>query len=343
MGIELRPVNPADDAAIDAYHGICAATRAHDVPDLPPLTRASVAAEMRHPQPARLNHYFVVRVDEAPVGAMHLVLPTADNRHAAMLEVWVHPDHRRRGIGRQVFAAAETLAREHGRRLLIGAYCVELEAGPTRDKAPAAFAAAVGAQAALPEVRRRLDLATVDDGDWPARYEDALRSAKGYSLVWWSGAAPEEFVADLAYLDGRLHVDAPMGDLQYEPENVDVARVRATEDAMRRRGQAHYHAGARDDQTGRLVAWSALYFSVGESAQAWQGITIVDPDHRGHRLGLLVKLENLLRTREVEPRLRYIDTWNAAENSHMIAINEAIGFRPVDGWVAWQREVGAQP
>jgi hypothetical protein len=208
-----------------------------------------------------------------------------------------------------------------------------------RSAAPAAFAAAVGAQPALPEVRRRLDLSTVDSGDWQARYEEALRDAKGYSLVWWSGSVPEEFLADIAYLDGRLVQDAPMGELRYEPENIDPARIQAMDDALRQRGQAHFHAAARDDQTGRLVAWSALFFSVGESTQAWQGITIVDPNHRGHRLGLLVKLENLRRTREVRPELRYVDTWNAAENSHMIAINEAIGFRAVDGWVSWQCEV----
>ena len=61
--------------------------------------------------------------------------------------------------------------------------------------------------------------------------------------------------------------------------------------------------------------------------------------HRGHRLGLLVKIENVRHTLGSERDLRYIDTWNAAENTHMIAINEAIGFRAVDAWVDWQLEV----
>ena len=37
-----------------------------------------------------------------------------------------------------------------------------------------------------------------------------------------------------------------------------------------------------------------------------------------------------------EPQVRVIDTWNAAVNEHMIAINEAMGFRAVDAWVNWQ-------
>ena len=31
-----------------------------------------------------------------------------------------------------------------------------------------------------------------------------------------------------------------------------------------------------------------------------------------------------------------MDTWNAAVNDHMISINEAMGFRPVDGWNNFQ-------
>jgi hypothetical protein len=37
--------------------------------------------------------------------------------------------------------------------------------------------------------------------------------------------------------------------------------------------------------------------------------------------------------------LRVINTWNAAVNDHMISINEALGFRPVDALVNWQQEV----
>lgn len=34
--------------------------------------------------------------------------------------------------------------------------------------------------------------------------------------------------------------------------------------------------------------------------------------------------------------MRAIDTFNAAENAHMVRINEQLGFRPVDGWTDWQ-------
>jgi hypothetical protein len=70
-----------------------------------------------------------------------------------------------------------------------------------------------------------------------------------------------------------------------------------------------------------------------------QGITLVDPAHRGHRLGLWTKIENLRYAIDELPGMRYIDTWNATVNAHMIAINERMGFRPVDAWYDWQLEV----
>jgi RimJ/RimL family protein N-acetyltransferase len=71
----------------------------------------------------------------------------------------------------------------------------------------------------------------------------------------------------------------------------------------------------------------------------WQQITIVDPAHRGHRLGIIAKLENLAYAREGTPALQQVDTSNAAANTHMIAINEQIGFRPLDQWVGWRLDL----
>jgi hypothetical protein len=54
--------------------------------------------------------------------------------------------------------------------------------------------------------------------------------------------------------------------------------------------------------------------------------TVVTRKHRGHRLGLLVKLAMMELLATTEPQLERITTWNAEVNEHMIAINEAIGY-----------------
>jgi hypothetical protein len=72
---------------------------------------------------------------------------------------------------------------------------------------------------------------------------------------------------------------------------------------------------------------------------AWQGITLVAPEHRGHRLGTIVKIENLRYALAHESALASIDTWNAEVNQYMIAINEAMGYRAIEVSVDWQQEL----
>jgi hypothetical protein len=46
--------------------------------------------------------------------------------------------------------------------------------------------------------------------------------------------------------------------------------------------------------------------------------------HRGHRLGLIIKIENLRYARQHRPGLRAIDTFNASANEHMLDIKDGL-------------------
>jgi len=88
--------------------------------------------------------------------------------------------------------------------------------------------------------------------------------------------------------------------------------------------------------TGQLVAFTQI---VGFATSTWfagQWSTIVAPEHRGHRLGTLIKVANLSHARAQRPELRVIDTCNADSNLYMVAINEAMGFQPYRRMVEWQ-------
>jgi GNAT superfamily N-acetyltransferase len=283
--------------------------------------------------------HHIAYADGVPVGTLMCQLPLADNTGIVLTSLAVVPRRRREGIGRWLFGAAAAFTRERGRHTMLGNYCVAVPGGPARDPAPAAFAAAVGVTPALTDIRRRLDLSTVDEADWALHYDEAVRRARGYSLLWWSGEVPDELLTDIAYLEGRLSSDAPNGELPVEPEQYDAERIRAAGETNRLRGEPRYHAAARDDATGRIVGWTLIGFDTGEQHYAWQGTTVVDPAHRGHRLGTLLKLENLRRLRALYPGLRAVDTVNAEPNTHMIAINDALGFRPLDGWIDWRYDV----
>ena len=100
-----------------------------------------------------------------------------------------------------------------------------------------------------------------------------------------------------------------MGDLAWEPEKVDADRVRKAGAAAARPRHRRYHAGVEHVATGRLVAWTTLAGTGRHPDALWQHITIVEPRHRGHRLGMIVKMENLRHAREHRPQLTAIDTW----------------------------------
>ena len=58
---------------------------------------------------------------------------------------------------------------------------------------------------------------------------------------------------------------------------------------------------------------------------------------------MLVKIRNLRRLLAKYPAVQRVTTFNAAENSHMLAINIALGFRPsattANGSAPWGRPV----
>ncbi len=339
--MDIIPLDIDDPAIVDSWYETLRAAGRAEVPDFPEVCRYGRLAGLRHPWPGNRVEYWVAVEGEHVVGSAELSLPTLDNLDNAYLELYVHPGRRRRGVGAALFDQAADRARANGRKRLMGNTAEPLPGGPERDPAGSAFAGRTGADRVHGEVRRRLVVGTVDDAVLDRLLAEAWSRADGYDLVTWRDSTPEDIVGDVAYLDGRLVTDAPMGDLAWEKENIDATRVRAAEAASRARGRRSYSAGAVHRRTGRLAAYTTIAFdqSPDSAWHAFQNITIVDPDHRGRRLGTVVKVANLNLVRAAEPAMTTVDTWNAATNGYMISINEAMGFRAVDHFADWQLEL----
>ena len=139
----------------------------------------------------------------------------------------------------------------------------------------------------------------------------------------------------------RMSTDAPSGALSYEPEIWDVARVRHVEDTWRRAGQSSLVVAARHRASGELAAYTVLQTTADKPWLANQDDTLVAVGHRGHRLGMLIKIRNLRLLRESYPAVRRVLTYNAAENDHMLGINIALGFKPAGYDGEWQRTAAA--
>ncbi|GIE97956.1 GNAT family N-acetyltransferase [Paractinoplanes rishiriensis] len=310
-----------------AAYAIDRACGEHDQPDIPHMSLESFLIALANPWPGQAFERYFGYLDGEPVGHLELGLPLMDNLDNVYVGLNVLPSARRHGVGRALLDLAVERARTLGRRHLQGSTVLRHPDGP-------AFARVVGAAPGLEETRSRLDVRTVDQARLDAMLADAWQHAGGYRLILWTGVPADEIIDDVAYLDSRFNADAPIGDLALEPEKVDAEKIREAEQRRVQTGRTTYHAGMLHGD--RLVAWTTLVGLQAEPAHAWQSITLVDRAHRGHRLGILIKLANLAQIRQLQPGVEVIDTYNAGANEHMLRINVAMGFREVDASIEWQ-------
>jgi GNAT superfamily N-acetyltransferase len=295
---------------------------------------------------------------DTPVVLGEARLPLLDNVYNAVVNVATRPAYRRRGFGTAMLRHLTARARAHGRTRLIGDVGEPMplseptpltELTPLTEAAAASpapppgvlFATRVGARPVTSEVRRLLRIGDIDDVHLSQLNEDAVSHTAEYSLIQWEGAAPAEILDDLVVLHSRMTIDAPLEDLDWEPEQWTPQRYREREQRVVASGQVCLSTAARHGASGQIVALTDIGLTTGLPEIAYQWATIVLPSHRGHRLGMLVKLANLAYLRTSRPRVRTLNTWNAAINDHMVGINEAIGFRPVERWREWQLELSS--
>ena len=88
---------------------------------------------------------------------------------------------------------------------------------------------------------------------------------------------------------------------------------------------------------GLVAAHSTISVPGHGKTDASQWGTFVHREHRGHRLGLATKAANLLAVQRAHPAMRRIVTQNAETNQWMIAVNEQMGFEPVEASMEFVR------
>jgi GNAT superfamily N-acetyltransferase len=264
----------------------------------------------------------VVGRDDAgvAVAAGWCVTPLSDNTTFAFVEVFVPPEHRRRGHGTQVLDALLDLARSRGRTTAFS-----MPAWAVHDEGDAGrwFAEAHGFELDILDAVRELTL----PADLPP-----LVVADGYTLETWRGACPDQWVEEYAELRRMLTSEAPSGDAGLEDEYWDAARVRKDEADLVRVGREMQVVVARSSGSG-LAGHTQLAFA-SDGLEVYQWDTLVRREHRGHGLGLALKTYAMQAAADLLEGRRRVTTFNAASNRHMIAVNEKLGFRQT----AWAGE-----
>jgi RimJ/RimL family protein N-acetyltransferase len=268
---------------------------------------------------------------DAVLGGYTLELPDRENRERSGLWMVVVPARRRAGLGTVLLRHATARASELGRVVMTS----EVRAGTPGE----GFARAVGAAAELTEARRTLDVRSIPAG-WRAELRASTKAGSaGYALLEWYGPTPE------AYLDAVAELNEAMGDAPHsagaERQRWDAERVRQSGRRAIRQGLRHYSIAAQEEESGELAGLTEMSVDPADPEWGHQELTVVARAHRGHQLGLLLKVAMLELLVEREPQIETIETFNAESNKHMIAVNEALGYEVTGRLTAWELPTGA--
>ena len=312
----------ARDLDLDTADAMAAVSNAANLADgvgLPPLTGPGLLTYLQlQSDGTPVEGVWVARRSDGSIaGRAALQLPRHENTDSAYLRGAVHPEERRRGVGRALLDAARTLAREEGRTKV---YTGSFDGSPGHLALPALGFVPLGTVDAV----RRIDLAAHSPAERQRWYDEARTRAGDYELVRVQGPTPPDLVDDLVTLHEAIN-DAPLDDPDMEDDVWSADRVHAYDRAMAGRHQTVYRVLARHRTTGEWAGMSLLCVDEFAPSVGLQEDTSVVRAHRGHRLGLLMKVDMLRWLADERPEVTSTITWNATSNHHMIAVNEALG------------------
>jgi GNAT superfamily N-acetyltransferase len=322
----------ADESWLRACYQMVLAAQPEDDPNAPPESFGGFRGWMVYGMAGVPQQTWLATTDSgALAGCYVLELPDLENRSNAFCYPIVELSSRRQGIGTALVAHAAEQAELAGRALLMSNARVD---GPG-----AAFAAAIGGRPCMRDARRVLDVDPDLSARLPGLRADAAARAAGYTLRRWSGPVPDELAVQVCSLLTAME-DAPREE-SVEPERWDPARLRTAEERGIAQGSRWYEIAAIQDTSGEMAALTQVNVDPDIDGWAFQDITAVTRPHRGHRLGMLVKVAMLEWLAEVEPHVRNIMTFNAVANEHMVAVNSDLGHRVSDYFESFELDVAA--
>lgn len=313
----------------------------------------SFLAEELLPQwsdPAEPKRLLVAELDGRVVARGFFETRSAPDWPVGYVSVQVLPEARGLGIGGALLERIEAGARAEGRTRLLAWVAVPPLGGPSLPS-PTGFGSVPEAAAStgfllrrgwrLEQVERASRYPLPDGlGDLEQRVAEALeRSGGDYRVRAWAGRTPPERREHLAALYTRMTTDAPSAGLE-DPEDVwTVERLIEAEETDMASPRTTLTAVVEHVPSGALVGYNQLSMPAERHRPVHQEDTLVIREHRGHRLGMLLKVANLLELQRREPGHPGVLTYNAEENRPMLDVNEALGFVPIGYEGAWRKDL----
>jgi GNAT superfamily N-acetyltransferase len=333
--MQVGRIDPNDEEAFAAWYAVLRLTDEERWGDVPGWDERFVKVLALEKGGAEEFHLLsAVAESGATVGIAGVMVSQRDNQRSIGFEIRVHPNHRRQGIGSALAAAVEQHAAGLRRTVLNCIFEVPTDLLATDPSEP--FAAAMGYGPIQYGNARHLIL-PMEPERWTALHDEVQRHTAGYRMLTFTTPWPEEFIEDACELNRRMSTDQPNEDSSAEEEVWDADRIAEAEALRVAQGLRKLIAAAQHIESGRLVAFTQLAVADVRPHDAWQWATIVVKEHRGHRLGLAVKLANIEHLAREFPSAWRISTGNAQENAPMISVNDRMGFQVVATATFWQK------
>ncbi len=300
------------------------------------------------PNDYELRHMWLAVLNGTIVGRIGVDIPLEAGSRSAYWLIELLPEVWGRGIGTSAYQLVEQTAHAYGRTVL-QSWAQHPDAPGERLMPPTGFGSVPRDHAArfflrhgytLEQIERcsRLDLNGSFD-EIERLLAEARQASTDYRLVQWTLPTPSEYVGGYAWMKSRMSTDVPAGDLEFDEEAWDAARIALHDARYLDGGQTVQVTAAQHIASGELCGFNELVIGPDLTRATHQEDTLVLTQHRGHRLGLLVKCAGLLSWRQLAPESPRVITYNAEENRPMLDINEAIGFVPVIYEGAWKKVV----
>ncbi len=332
MTVDIEQINPRNEAALRAWWEVGHAANAERPgKPWPPWEQTRLALPADNPE---RGVTLLGAIDgREMVGAGLLTRSLQENLHAANAYAFVSPERRREGIGTALVGEMEVIAAGDGRTSLQ----TEVYLPPGATGGPLEFAAGLGYALANRESLKELTVR-----DYTARRDEVVAAlgaaADGYRIVTFDTVCPEEHLVSFGRLLGMLLAEVPLGELDLEDSEWTPARIRAAERRQIDTGR-HVHTALAIARDGEVAGVSDVRIDDTDHQHGQVGITLVDPVHRGHRLGLALKVATHDLVRATYPALVSLDTSNADANLHMNAVNEALGYRTIETLLELQKRL----
>ncbi|GAA1870797.1 GNAT family N-acetyltransferase [Brevibacterium marinum] len=327
VDLQITRIEPDDVEGLTHWHAVMREAYTADRSAAWWQSLESTLTQFAHPRSDKRDIALLARLGEEAVGGAEINLVTDS---PADVEVGILQAHRRRRHGAAIAETVEDLVRGQTTIVQTETYCPE----------GTAFAKSRGLRIGHREDRLLLDLPAHLHAD-ANRYKSPETTTKlttkpdpHRSITSWIGGCPDDMIEDWAGLRRQMDEDVPVGDLTRTLKYAGADAIRTHEERMADQGRILVSSIAHIDET--PVGYTEIMVSSHEPDIVIQEDTLVDRAHRGHGIGRALKVANMRQLHEVPEAAsaRWVQTFTAADNAPMHALNRDLGFFTADTMTA---------